>query len=942
MKHTIRRWAIALGVAGLLVTGMQAPGQGARAAGPGDLLSTIGERGVDDLRACLASSDSLQAYYLVDSSGSMKDTDRGMVRAELLANSLRELASLREDLTVSYAVGFFSDRFTAAIPWTVVDAGSIDPEADRLAERVRAQPASGGTDWRAAVAGALGELRAVERAGCQTVIWLTDGGISVGNNSPRTNATALNDLCGAPVHPDGASPAGGSHGVFSELRQNGIVVFGVMLRDESHPDEQRQYVPYMRPLVEGEGDVNGVTVVCGEHPVPERFANGVYLEATSDGDLAVVFLRLGVLVSGGTNSAFGPDGTFPVDRGVATFSIVATASDWSLRSPDGTVVAAGDAASRGFTVTTSGGATRLTSPPLGADDVGTWTWRSSSSARDALYYSSGLRLQLDQPSVFLAGADNELSGRVLRDGADWVGLDAYDYRLELAVVTPSGEIAVDADRLDLDEETGEFTFHYEAADASGLVTLQASLQEVRSRPSGIPLASISARQDVTVTLSDNYPTISPLPVVLSDLEGAEGVAEGTFTLNSPKDGTAGAVCFPGGLAPRVDSDAGDRGATWKWSFDPELGQQGDCVELAPGTETVVSVAVSNPVAANGDVTAHLDVEYRTANGETISGTLPITFTTTRPVNAAAFGIVAVLLLALGLLLPLILLWAFGWWFTRMSRGRELLRASLPVLVGPDGRITTSDGTPLQSVRWGLDQFKFESPRDDSRRFEDPELGTFRARVGLNPFGRPWYQLEPREGHLVIGPSDFLPPSLRARGTEGRLLGVKGDLGHVWALAIRESALAGPRDEAIPAQLVVFVRNPTGESAAYQDRMRAVASYGGLTKQLAAARDARAASDERDVAKVRARSQPPEREPVRSSRASDEPPRRTGAAGPSPEPPRRSVAPRADDPPHRRGGAGGGPPSRGGEPPRRASGGPDEPPRRPSRPGGGDEPPRRSR
>ncbi|GMA93078.1 vWA domain-containing protein [Homoserinibacter gongjuensis] len=442
--------------------------------GQGDLLSSLGEQGIDDLRACLASSDTLDAYYLVDSSGSMKKTDPGILRAELLANSLRELASLSEDVNVSYSLGFFSSRFTASIPWTAVTAGSISQETDRVTDAVRAQPASGGTDWQSAIAGAQTELQSSGRDGCKALIWLTDGGISVGNNTPETNATALNQLCGMPIRADGAPPVAGAGGVFNELRQAGTVVFGVMLRDNGVKDSQIEYVPYMRPLVEGEGEVAGSPVTCGEHPIPERFAHGVYLEASSADDLAVVFLRLGALVGGGTESPFAADGTFPVDAGIASFSIVTSSPEWTLHSPQGRAIDASTAEDSGFRLERSGGAARLISPLIEARDVGTWRWESASREADTLYYASGLRMQLDEPKTFLAGADNELSGRVLRDGSDRANLTDYRYELSLSVVTPAGVSEVNADRIDLDEEDGEFTFHYLATDASGVVTLQAS------------------------------------------------------------------------------------------------------------------------------------------------------------------------------------------------------------------------------------------------------------------------------------------------------------------------------------------------------------------------------------------------------------------------------------------------------------------------------------
>ncbi|GMA93077.1 hypothetical protein [Homoserinibacter gongjuensis] len=418
-------------------------------------------------------------------------------------------------------------------------------------------------------------------------------------------------------------------------------------------------------------------------------------------------------------------------------------------------------------------------------------------------------------------------------------------------------------------------------------------------PSGIPLADVAARQDATITLPDNYPTVTPVPVQLSELRGTEGVAAGALTLLAPADGTAGIVCFPDGIAPVIDSDAAQREDGWTWSSDLES----DCIDLSPGATALVHLSASNATAANSVVAAHLAVEYRSASGEPLSGTVPIAFTSTRPVNAAAFSILAFVLLAVGLLVPLALLWLFGWWFTRITRGRELLRASVPVRIAQDGRITTDDGTALESARWGLDQFRFEPQRPDGRKFADPDLGNFRARVGLNPFGRPWYQLEARDGHVVFGPSAYLPPRQRSLGVQGRILGVHGDLGRVWALVVRETSLAASRDEPISARLVVFVRNPTGESAVYQDRMREIAGYGGLVKQLAAARDAlaevsartaRQRSTESRVSAARGSRPTVTENHTPSARTDGEPPRRNEPRNTQNEPPQRGASSRPSD------------------------------------------------
>lgn len=897
-------------------------------------LTDTGRAGVDDLRECLAQNGSvLNVYYLIDNSGSMAQTDPGVVRADLLANSLRELATLRDDISVSFAAGHFSTGFSALIPWTALDAGNVDAQVQAFEDRMRGTAVQAWTNWLVAIEQAQAQLAAQNAVapGCQALIWLTDGAIDLGRG-PAANDSAVNALCGELIRPNGAAPAPGSRGAFAELRQAGVSVFGVLYLEGA----VNEYAGVMHPLVEGQH--NGVR--CGGEE-PAESSRGVYLHATSVDDLAVVFMQLGALVGGGTESPFGADGAFEVDPGIASFSIVTTGSDWRLESPAGRVYTAADAGD--LDVAPAANAARITSPILHPDDAGTWTWSSSSSA-DTLYFASGLRMQLDEPGTFLAGADNELSGRIIRDRAPAISLDAYNFSpLELSVVTVDGEEIVPVDDVEFSRETGEFTFHYRATNASGHIELQARLSDIVTVPSRTPVADIAARQQVLVTLSTNYPTIAPVPVSLGELSGADGLARGTFTIAAPADQTAGSVCFPGGLTPTVTNDAADRADTWVWTHDIAT----ECVELAPGESVDVELTAANVVAANSDVSAHFRVQYLTASGETIEGSVPVAFASTRPVNAVAFGALAIALLAAGLLLPLAMLWLFGWWFARVNRGKNLYRASVPVRVTPDGTVTAADDSPLVSLPWGIEQFRFHRVEDDSRRFNDPELGEISARMPLNPFGNPWYQLEPKASVRLIGPQGTLPAKLESRRAAGRLLGIPGDLGRVWAIAISEAALAGDPTEPFSAQLVAYLRTPSADAETFTNRIASIASDPSISRQLRSIRTNTASTEK--PRKVRRSNSPA----VVDARTDDEPPRRSSSAPSGDEPPRRDRPAQAPSEPPRRDRSRSGisdPPRREGtspsysDPPRRerSSGSAADPPHRQPRPRGGDEPPRRDR
>ena len=74
-------------------------------------LTAQGQRAVQQIGDCVNSRRDLQVYYLIDGSGSLKETDPDNLRAEVLATSLEQLAPKDDSLKVSYAVGTFGTSF---------------------------------------------------------------------------------------------------------------------------------------------------------------------------------------------------------------------------------------------------------------------------------------------------------------------------------------------------------------------------------------------------------------------------------------------------------------------------------------------------------------------------------------------------------------------------------------------------------------------------------------------------------------------------------------------------------------------------------------------------------------------------------------------------------------------------------------------------------------
>lgn len=783
-------------------------------------LSPTGEQAISTLRNCLASNDILDVFYLVDASGSLfsvgkqTGTDPDVVRADVIANSLKELASLRSGVTVNYALGFFGTSYKMGIDWRKIPNGQTTEEAAVVAETIRNQPSLGWTNWQLGVNSAQLQLSTQHKAtnGCQLLIWLTDGGMNQSNNNDSLDNSAINEMCGAKAIPQAASPGG--NGVFNELRQAGVVVIGVLLRVPGRPGEDRdsKYMAYMRPLVEGAGMVDGKELTCGEYPLPEGYAPGALVEANSAGSLARIFADLGAVVGGGFPTPFRSDGSFVVDRGVSSFTIVTTAKEWSLRAPNGETFSAASAGRA--QVEETSGVVQIKVKTLEID-VGTWTWQNSSPETDSLFYYGPLELTIDLPETFVAGEDNLLTGRITRNDGRPLRLDEFSFEFSLRASASGTKDVVEVGPNTIDRSTGEFEFHYKGTSASGEIVFEASITNIRTLPSNIQLASVVVSRSISVTLPSEYPTISPLPIKLSDMAGVNGKASGEIHIRPPQNGSAGKVCFPKGAVGTILSDSADREKNFKW----KLSLDNKCVEILDNTKTL-KLEISNSTVANSEIKAQLEVEYISSDGGKLPGVIPIEFSSTRPVNVAAFGGIALALLVLGILLPFVLLYLVQFFWHKIARGSQLQRAVFDVTISRDGRILDSSGSELRAFDFGTEHFKFLGSEEDSRSVLDRDIGILKAKVPFNPFGRPWFEIRPDAGRVLVGPRDYLPRRLAPGVQSGKVTGFNGDLGSVWALVLSNAELEANRStgDAFKAKLVVYLRNTSGGRLALRDRM----------------------------------------------------------------------------------------------------------------------------
>ncbi|MGF6823112.1 hypothetical protein M2317_002023 [Microbacterium sp. ZKA21] len=876
----------------------------------GGELSDSGNAAIADLRACLASQSTLNVYYLIDSSTSLRRADGGgpgsdpdTVRAQILGNSLAQLGALDDDITVNWGAGFFASDYSASIGWQAYD----DASPEKLAETIRQKRPEGYTNWPDALAGAQQQLAGQQSAapGCQMLIWLTDGALDIQapDGQQQEDFDALNAMCGAPLSDRGATPSG--YGVFNTFRQSGVVVVGALLAVGS---DAADAAPTMQTLVEGSEP--GADPVCGQQPMPDTFVHGAFVNADGPDALSLVFLQLSAQVAGGFPQPFDEDGGFWIDEGVSRFRVIVS-DDWTLTPPEGSgrsPLTAGDA--EGADVTESDGASTIEVVVDGDDAEGRWQLEAANRASASLYLFSDLRIEFDDVNEIEMSPDGSFAAALnatVRDAeGDAVDLGRFGEAAFTASYLADGARTV-LPEATVDPESGRITIPLPADVNAATIDVAASIDPLRTQEHDLQLAPVTTQKTITLTLGAQFPhAVTNPPARLSDLEGSDGKAEGVVTILGPTEGGDGTVCVAAD-AVAITSDAGDRADAWRWSF-AGLDENG-CITVPQNGEVQIPVTAANEIAADSDVAAAVPITFTSANGESVEQNVPLEFRSTHPVNTAAVLLLALALLAIGLLLPLLVLWVLNWLTTRIDVPKSTQRAAFPIEIAPAGvQITApNQGSALS------DAFAYRSPSDGERSISDPVLGTLRARVPWFPLRAPWYDvtaptgmalITARAGRMVTGSKD----------TGRRLRFAKLPLDRFFGIVVPEAELRRTaRGDAVTGTVVIYHRASPSDQGQHAQRLAEITVDSTLAEAVNRARADLVESD-RSAAPVGARrgSGTPRSEKASATASAPAPRPSSDGAAPPPLPGR---AQGSSAPPARGGGSA--------TPPR--SGGPGTPP-----------------
>ena len=830
----MRKVLTSLAVALALFLPLFIPISPAQAAEASDL-TAVGTRAFDDLTRCLNSTKKLDVYYLIDESGSLKNTDPGDTRAEILASSLRTLGAFK-DVSITYSYGFFGEKFENSQPWTSVDANSVDRAADALAREVRTRKNSAFTNWLVGVEGASRELQAQSNKtqACQALIWLTDGGLWIGQDGNRKSIdqdkvnAAVDMLC---------------QNVFETLRKRQVSVFGVLLKNEAalkslQQSDRLEYeetlagMAWMRPLLEGTGAVEpGLPAPsdCGTVPIPANSAAGALLIAQDPVALALQFLILTSATEGGTSIDFDPNNIL-IEKGVRKFRILTTSNTWKLTSPTGAFYSSN---STGIDVISQNGVKQIsvTAPVL---EIGVWkfTFEKGASSNNRLILFSGLELSLGESSL-VGGTNGKISGRVVVSPelvANSAPVKLTDYlgepNFKIFEIPSSGEqIRIPGATI---QDSGSFSVAFYPTTSKGVIELRVTLN--LSTQSGIKLAPISLSSKLDVKLPEEFPSIGS-PIVLSALEGPKGKASGEIVIDGPVRGS-GAACFSpdSGYGIKIVQDKVSRAGNYSWTLK-DLPADG-CIKVREGGTERIEISVTNPKSADSAVIADLPVRFISDSkpGQDLKVSRSIEFEST--VIRIGEGFLIILLFLIGILLPLGLIYLMYWLTSKLAFGPGMQRHTFPILIDSTKGILNRDGTKLVG---SVDHFKPIPLQEDARSYKEQGNGEIRLHLSPIPLAEPWFEFEVAAGARAITVARSAAIA-RKRFATGEIAPVSADMGEYWAIIIKETDLqSNANKSSMPATLVVYKRMRQGVIDQNRDRVEKITKIGGLWDRVIALR-----------------------------------------------------------------------------------------------------------
>lgn len=658
------------------------------------------DQAIADLNTCLNSlaDPVLDVFYLMDGSGSLandgsrRGADPDGVRFQAVEESVAPLAELADaGVNVNVAAATFGNGASTVVPWTQVQPGDSGALAEELSSALENSFQRENTNWVAGLALAEEELakKRLEKRSCQTLIWITDGGIFIENNA-ESNAAGIEAICGAFPTDFGSAKDQGS---MFRLRNAGVVVLGFLLDDPNSDSQSR--VSYFGPVVEGRGEVdssyfggeNG-QFACGR-VIPG--AAGAAIPAENPSALADALWAVSICI---TNRCITGDGfnepldrdedgrwIMPITSGIATVLVRPRSDTVQIYDPNGTDVCAADA-----DCTIENGA--LSISVLG--NSGVWRLATGDNASPVVRFLLEISLTPEVPDDVISGEPTGVALQVVQADEPFRP-ELYD-QVDLAWEFQSDDGSASSGVVGDSGLLVDF-----APQAGGRLTLllNAFVEATQVEGVTIPSLTVDVSQQVPLEVRPpgDYPSVigrdgsSPETVLFPLIEGV-GDATAVIRVQGPATGE-GLVC----LAPVViESDPGvaEVGRTLAFSsdFDCASGQR----TISAGEIIEIPITASTDRQFSGVARGQFFVQLQPVDGgrvfpEAIDFEVPSTLQR----SSGAALITFIVMTILGLLIPYAVLLFFARRQASFSGELSGARyASLPIHVGQEGLVSIGD------------------------------------------------------------------------------------------------------------------------------------------------------------------------------------------------------------------------------------------------------------
>ena len=691
-----------------------------------------------DLRTCLSKDGAiLDVYFLIDNSRSMEQiggregTDKAGLRFKAVERTfipLMELASRGNEVNV--AGGLFSKEGVTVQGWRSIESGSKEDIA-QFARELGATPPGGGTNWPAGIREAQQQLADQARGSdqhCQTLVWVTDGGIDI-ERDPEKTAQGVVDLCG--VGPMDFSSQAVAQGLMYDLRRAGVVVFGVQLLvpqavvedlSEGTVREQKSKFSYFKPVVEGSGEVdasffndgNDISgpFQCGEL---QDGAQGAVILIEEAGQFAENFEELVACIANSCTIPADPvlcsNGVcdIPIPQGIAAMEFFAPGGFdvQNVRTPDGARICLVEGCTPEV-VPSEGGLLRV---PV-RNVAGVWQVFTNEPSLRPLLFSG---LEIDADAIEVDPRNPIISSGLRLKQAFGAQFDSRNYKQPLQFTATVGFPNGTRKPATVSPDGSSWRLAWGPADDElrgaipneVVISLQATALGLAPNVPELPLQTIEKAVEVTQKELATFPTlVQPEPgstAFFTPIEGLAGVGSSTLIFKGPElndgkicwsadeQGFIGGVRDPG-QRPDGSIAAGISGVGQEAAACPN----GDTGVVLPQGEEV-SVDISLTASEQKDALVSGVMRFALFGPEGEAGfvqEVPFEVQTTIVKNDTARYIVLALLTLLGFAVPYLALLFFA---RRQATFNSQLDGNrwtaLPVTLGPEGLASLKEVDP---------------------------------------------------------------------------------------------------------------------------------------------------------------------------------------------------------------------------------------------------------